>query len=129
MGAIYLSESDFKKLAGKKSESKYHAKKMKLDGEVYDSRKEGCRYAGLRLLERSGEIRDLKKQVPFTLIPVQRDKQGKCIERAVKYVADFVYYTRSGERIVEDTKGVRTADYIIKRKLMLYVHGIRIKEV
>lgn len=52
----------------------------------------------------------------------------KLIERGVYYIADFVYY-RDGEYIVEDTKGVRTKDYIIKRKLMLYVHGIKIKEV
>jgi len=49
------------------------------------------------------------------------------VERACTYVADFSY-TENGRRVVEDTKGMKTRDYIIKRKLMLYVHGIRIKE-
>ena len=69
---------------------------------------------------------DLK---PFTLIPSQKDENGKTIEKPVKYIADFVYKTKNGVLVVEDTKGVRTADYIIKRKLMLYIHKIRIKEI
>jgi hypothetical protein len=76
--------------------------------------------------------------VEFELIPAQREPdrvgvrggkiKGKTIEQAVKYVADFVY-TENGKRVVEDTKGFRTKDYIIKRKLMLWVHGIKIREV
>ena len=61
------------------------------------------------------------------MIPAQYI-DGKCVERSVKYKADF-FYTKDGELVVEDTKGFRTPDYIIKRKLMLYVHHIRIKEV
>ena len=55
-------------------------------------------------------------------------KKGKVIEQKCSYIADFVY-TENGEKVVEDTKGFRTKDYIIKRKLMLYIHGIRIQEV
>ena len=90
------------------------------------------------LLERAGEITDLLRQVEFELIPAQREpdiigmrgghKKGKTIELAVKYVADFVY-KENDKIVVEDTKGFRTKDYIIKRKLMLYIHGIRIKEI
>jgi len=59
----------------------------------------------------------------------QRLKDGqRCIEKAVVYVADFTYQ-KDGQMIVEDTKGMKTKDYIIKRKLMLYVHGIRVREV
>jgi hypothetical protein len=54
-------------------------------------------------------------------------KRGKLLEREVAYIADFVY-TEDGKRIVEDSKGFKTKDFIIKRKLMLYMHGIRIKE-
>jgi Protein of unknown function (DUF1064) len=50
-------------------------------------------------------------------------------ERAVEYRADFVYRDKVGELVVEDAKGVRTKDYVIRRKLMLSVHGIRIREV
>lgn len=75
----------------------------------------------------------------YELIPVQREpdqvgprggvKAGRVLERAVEYVADFVYKNEAGETVVEDVKGFRTHDYVIKRKLMLWVHGIRIKEV
>ena len=75
-------------------------------------------------------ITELDRQVRFELIPAQYDKHGKILERSVKYVADFAYIDmKTGERIVEDTKGLKTKDYIIKRKLMLYYHKIRIREV
>jgi len=110
--------------------SKYGAKKVTYDGKTFDSQKEAQRYAELRLLERGKVISDLQCQLEFLLIPSQRDKNGKVIERAVKYVADFVYIdNKTGQTIVEDTKGFRTKEYIIKRKLMLKEYGIRIREV
>jgi len=110
--------------------SKYGAKKVTYDGKTFDSQKEAQRYAKLRLLERGKAIKDLQTQVGFVLIPAQRDESGKVIERAVTYVADFVYTDcKTGKQVVEDTKGFKTKDYIIKRKLMLERHGIRIKEV
>lgn len=81
--------------------------------------------------ERAGAIQDLQSQVPFILIPAQYlevNGKNKCVERACKYIADFVY-TENGKRIVEDTKGFKTDVYKIKRKLMLYKYGIRIREV
>ncbi len=79
--------------------------------------------------QRAGAISNLREQVPYELIPAHRFEDGT-LERACKYIADFVYTdNETGETIVEDTKGVRTKEYIIKRKLMLFRHGIRIKEV
>lgn len=92
----------------------------------YDSKKEAKRAFELKAMEKVGLISDLKEQVPFVLIPAQK-KDGKTIERPVIYKADFVY-TKDGGTIVEDSKGMRTKDYIIKRKLMLHVWGIRILE-
>lgn len=119
--------------------SKYGSRKTRYKGAVYDSKKEARRAAELALLERAGRIRDLQQQVKFVLIPTQREpdtvgarggiKKGKVIEKECAYYADFVYTDAYGRRVVEDTKGFRTADYIIKRKLMLYVHGIKIKEL
>lgn len=108
---------------------------------MFDSRKEARRYSELLLLQRLGEISNLRRQVEFELIPNQytteerysksgkrlKDKQ-RLLERKVVYTADFVYIDRQGVCIVEDTKGFRTKDYILKRKLLLYVHGLRIKE-
>lgn len=94
---------------------------------TFDSLKEYRRYCELRLLERANAITDLQRQVKYELIPSQRIN-GKVVERACTYVADFVYQ-KDGETIVEDTKGFRTKDYIIKRKLLLYFHGIQIKEI
>ena len=106
---------------------KYKNRKLTVDGEVFDSQKEYARYRELALLQRAGQISDLKRQVKYDLIPTQRIG-GKVVEKSCVYIADFVY-TENGETVVEDTKGFRTKDYIIKRKLMLHVHGIRIKEV
>lgn len=109
---------------------KYHNKKIVCDGEVFDSKKEYRRWIELKLLERSGKISDLSRQVKYVLIPSQKDDIGKVIEREVSYMADFVYFdSEANKEVVEDTKGVRTKDYIIKRKLMLYVNGIRIREI
>ena len=107
-------------------EPKYRSKKVVINGEVYDSKKEYSRYRDLQLYEKGGMITDLQRQVTFELIPMQRGK-GKT-ERSVKYIADFTY-TENGEMVVEDVKGFKTKDYIIKRKLMLSVFGIVIKEV
>lgn len=110
--------------------SKYGAKKVTFDGKTFDSQKEAQRYAELRLLERGKVISGLKCQEGFVLIPAQKDEAGKLVERPVTYVADFTYTDcKTGQRIVEDAKGFKTKDYIIKRKLMLYIHGIRIREV
>ena len=98
-----------------------------MNGVEFDSRKEARRYSELLLLERAGAIQGLQRQVKFELIPSQR-YDGKVIERPCHYIADFVYL-ENGNLVVEDTKGFRTKDYIIKRKLMLYLCGIRIKEV
>ena len=118
--------------------SKYGSKKVTVDGVTFDSQKEYRRFRELSLLERAGKITDLQRQITYLLIPCQYEpdtigkrggvKRGKLLEREVSYVADFVY-TQDGKTIVEDTKGFKTKDYIIKRKLMLHVHGIRIKEV
>ena len=120
------------------SRTKYGSKKVTRDGVTYDSVKEYRRFCELSLLLRAGAITELRRQVEYELIPAQREpdtvgvrggvKKGKVIEHAVKYVADFVY-KENGKEIVEDTKGFKTKDYIIKRKLMLWVHGIRIKEI
>lgn len=107
--------------------SKYGSKKVVSAGITFDSRKEANRYRELVLLARAGRIQELDCQVKFELIPAQRI-DGRVVERACNYVADFVY-TQDGKKVVEDTKGFKTKDYIIKRKLMLYRYNIRIKEV
>lgn len=109
------------------TQSKYRNRKTTVDGVTYDSAKEARRGAELRLLERAGKIQDLCAQVKYTLIPAQK-RDGKVIERAVTYIADFVY-KENGETVVEDAKGVRTKEYIIKRKLMLWEYGIQVREV
>ena len=107
--------------------SKYHSRKITVGGETFDSKKEYNRWTELALLQRAGQISDLKRQVKFELIPSQKIG-GRTAERACAYIADFVY-TDNGKTVVEDTKGFKTKEYIIKRKLMLYIHGIRIREV
>ena len=125
--------------------NKYGNKKVVIGGVAFDSKREAMRYQDLNFLEMCGAITDLKRQVVFELIPTQREKstkvykkgrkkgqpiEGKIIEKAVTYIADFTYIdSDTGKMVVEDAKGMRTRDYIIKRKLMLYIHGIKIREV
>ena len=120
------------------NQSKYRNTKTIVDGITFDSRKEASRYRELKLLLEAGSISNLRCQEKFVLIPVQREpdiigvrggvKKGKVIEKECSYLADFVY-EEDGQTVVEDTKGFRTKDYIIKRKLMLYFYGIKIKEI
>ncbi|MBH0311276.1 DUF1064 domain-containing protein [Alcaligenes nematophilus] len=108
---------------------KYGNRKTVIDGHTFDSKREAARYGVLKLLERTGTITDLELQPRFELIPKQRRDDGRP-ERACEYVADFRYTdTRTGQTVIEDAKGMRTRDYIVKRKLMLQVHGISVREV
>ena len=110
--------------------SKYGAQKTTFQGRTFDSKREAERFAELRYMQMGKLIADLDCQVKFELIPALKDENGKVIERAVTYIADFVYTDlKTGLKVVEDAKGCKTKEYIIKRKLMLHVHGIRIREV
>ena len=128
--------------------NKYHAKKVVFDGITFDSKKEARRYEELILQERCQVISNLQRQVKYVLIPNQhaestetykrgskkgQPKRGKLLERECSYVADFVYTDATGETIVEDVKGYRGGGaygiFKIKRKLMLWVHGIKIREI
>ena len=93
------------------------------------SKKEARRSAQLQQMQRAGLISNLQEQVKYVLIPSQRGSDGKVIERQVTYTADFVYTDRDGKQVVEDAKGFRTQQYILRRKLLLFVHGIRVVEV
>ena len=119
--------------------NKYYNRKVRtVDGFIHDSKREARRWNELLLLQHAGLIKDLKRQVKFVLIPAQHEestigkrggiKKGKLIERECSYIADFTY-NENGNLIVEDVKGLRTKDYIIKRKLLLWVHNIKVKEV
>ena len=130
--------------------NKFGAKKVTdpITGFVFDSKKEHKRWSELFLLERAGKIRNLRRQVKYELIPTQREKgtevykkgpqkglpkPGVIIEKECAYIADFVYCDADGNMVVEDAKGCKKGAaydlFVIKRKLMLYVHGIRVKEV
>lgn len=106
--------------------SKYHNRKVEVDGIMFDSVREASRWRELKHQESVGMISDLRRQVKFTLIPFNRGTIRN--ERECSYRADFVY-TRDGQVIVEDVKGVWTEAYKIKRKLMLDRYGIEIREV
>lgn len=116
---------------------KYGNRKVTFDGLTFDSKRECLRWQELKHLEKAGKISDLQRQVRFELIPEQRlpdtlgpkggRRKGKIQEKAVFYVADFVYY-EDGKLVVEDAKGHRTREYIIKRKLILARYGIQIRE-
>lgn len=105
--------------------SKYHARKTVIDGIQFDSAKEAKRYTKLRDMQEAGEIEGLRLQVPFEILPSFECEGVKY--RGMKYIADFVYY-RDGKQVVEDTKGWKTAEYRMKKKLMAYINHINIEE-
>ena len=107
--------------------NKFNAVKTEIDGVVFHSRKEAARFSQLKLYEKGGLITDLRLQVPYELIP-KLVINGKT-ERAIKYVADFVYYDTVHKcEICEDSKGFKTDVYKLKYRLMKLIHGIDIKE-
>ena len=126
--------------------NKYGNTKVQIGGQTFDSKHEARRWQELVLLEKAGEISNLQRQVKFELIPAQYEegelytkgkskgmpKRGKLIEREIAYYADFVYFI-GDQLVVEDAKGYRGGEaykvFTIKRKLMLYLKGIRVKEV
>lgn len=104
-----------------KGKSKYGNQKIEIDGIKFDSKREAGRFLELRMMERAGLVKDLKLQVPFEL-----NEDGKF---SYKYIADFTYFdVQKNETIVEDAKGAKTVTYKKKKKLMLKIHGINIKE-
>lgn len=117
--------------------TKYHSRKVVTSDGDFDSKKEYRRWLELKAMEKAGRISDLERQVCIELIPCIREpdvigkrggrKPGKVIERKASYIADFVY-VEDGRKVIEDCKGVRTKDYILKRKLLLWRYGIRVIE-
>ena len=122
--------------------TKYRSSKIEIDGITFDSKKEAKRYQELKDMAFRGDITDLQIQVKYVLIPQQREPdsitpngrkvKGKILERECSYYADFVY-KKNGETIVEDVKGMKIGAayslFSIKRKLMLWRYGIRVREV
>lgn len=123
--------------------NKYGNAKVTVEGITFDSKREARRYLDLLLLEKAGDISDLQRQVKYVLIPAQREpdiigpkggrKPGKLIEKECVYVADFKYIDKEGNVVVEDVKGYKGgpayAVFSIKRKLMLQIFHIQVKEV
>lgn len=102
--------------------SKYRAVKTVVDGITFDSKKEAARYGDLKLLEKEGKIRDLRLQPPYQLV-VNGVKIGR-------YQGDFLYLDcATGREVLEDVKGMKTAIYRLKKKLVLALHGVEIVEV
>lgn len=105
------------------SENKYHNRKVTVDGITFDSVKEASRYQELKLLERAGEITALVRQVKIELIPKTK------LYRACYYIPDFTYFDKRVQKtIYEDVKGMKTKEYLLKRKLLYWRHGIEILE-
>lgn len=122
---------------GISKKSKYHNEHIVIDGIEFDSKSEGRRFCYLKLLERAGEISNLRYHVKFELIPAitkdeivhlkTKDKVvTKVVQSARYYEADFVYLNKKGEEIVEDFKGQETDLFKFKAALFFYKYGKQI---
>lgn len=109
--------------------NKYGAEPCEIDGRRFDSKAEGRRYLVLKDMERKGEISGLECQVSFTLVPEQIISGKK--EKPVRYICDFRYTRKDGLVVVEDVKSAptKTREFILKRKLMWFIHKIAVIEV
>lgn len=110
--------------------SKYKAVRVVTVDGTFDSGLEYKRWLYLNELEKAGEIKNLERQKPYVLIPCQKDKSGKVLFREIKYISDFEYdVVKTGEHVVEDTKGIVLPEFKMKQKLMYWFHGIEVKIV
>ncbi len=120
--------------------NKYHNKRTVVDGRCFDSKKEALRYLVLKDKLGRGEIENLRLQVPYELLPALYEERvvhlktkdkvvRKCVQRPVTYVADFVYRDRKTDNeIIEDVKGRKVKEYILKKKMMLAILGLTVTE-
>lgn len=125
-----MTEAEYQALLAKKNppkpkQAKYRNKKTEVDNRIFDSKKEANRYLELRMAEKAGKIRDLRTQYVYTFV-IDGIYVGK-------YTADFVYNEHDGSewrRVVEDAKSspTRTEAYQLRKKLMLAIHGVTIRE-
>lgn len=122
------SLTDWRDNPRQRRHEKYANVRCEHNGEKFDSKAELRRWLDLCLLAKAREITKLERQVPFLLIPKTARPSGGH-ERECSYIADFVYVDRTGRRVVEDVKGCATPEYRLKRKLMLHLHGVEIREV
>lgn len=110
--------------------NKYHATKIDSADGKFDSALEYKRWVYLKCLETEGAIKNLVRQVPYTLIPTLYNKDGKVLYRECKYVSDFEYdVVTTGEHVVEDVKGLVLPVFKIKQKLMYDKFGVEVKVV
>lgn len=115
--------------AKKAGRNKYGNRKVEVKGEAtFDSRAEYRRWLELLAQARAGVISGLERQVPFELVAAQRTPSGRKL-RPLHYIADFTYRDQAGSLVVEDVKGMETQSWRDKRKLMLAVHGIWVREI
>lgn len=107
--------------------NKYRNKKTEYAGILFDSKAEASRYAVLQLLERTGKITELKRQVPYALAPSVKYHDSKRAKPALRLTVDFQYRDENGELVCEDTKGIVTQAFQIRRHLLLSVHGLQLR--
>lgn len=105
---------ELREYAGKKP-SKYRSKKVTVDGITFDSQKEANRYQELLLEKRAGIVQEIELQPKFVLQEGYRDA-GKWV-RPITYIADFRVNYKDGRIVVIDTKGFKTKEYRLKKKL------------
>lgn len=122
-----ISLTEYRDNPKARKHQKYRNRVINTEEGRFDSEAEYRHWCHLKIRQRVGEIKELRRQVVFELIPAQKRPSGGT-ERACNYVADFVY-KEDGQTVCADVKGCATGEYIMKRKLMLHIHGIEIKEI
>lgn len=108
---------------------KFNARRVVRDGWKFDSQREGERYAELRALQDAGEVVMFLMQVPFPIAAPVRDRAGRTLSPAERYVCDFLVFWRDGSCTVEDVKGYRTPEYRRKKRRVEALYPIEIVEL
>lgn len=99
------------------TKNKYGNKRTTIDGVTFASKKEANRYTVLKVLKKTGKVKEFDCQVPYKFAS------------GIKYLLDFKVLWEDGRESYEDVKGVLTPVYKLKKKLMKHEFGIDIKEI
>jgi len=127
--AVPLSMIDCRDNPKQRAHQKYRNERIETaEGLKFDSRAEYRHWCYLLIRQKAKEISNLQRQVSFELVPAQMAPDGSKV-RPVAYVADFTYIEKDGTFVCEDPKGFSTPEWRIKRKMMLHVHKIWVREV
>lgn len=120
-----ITAEEYLAMGKKKKKSKYKNNKTEVDGIIFDSAREARHYGELNLQVAGGQVASFELQPTIEIVPKCKRQDGS-MQRAIKYIGDFKVFYPDGTVQIHDVKGAKTAEFLIKEKLLWALHGIEI---